>query len=557
MGSLRDELERVFGKRVSEEHLRKRATRTSTKKKKTRALSKDATGRAATRVRSTEPAPKTSRRPIRPRQQQAAAEPCEASAPRYKLQVASDAKFAVEYRAEPLTLLESSIEEAGIQTEMLDASPSAPRELVLGLDFGSSCTKVVINDRAAGKSFAVVFGVDRGIRAYLLPTTVYEAAEGYSLNEEGERHGNLKSKLLDALDERAQQERAVAYLALTIRRARGWLFKRQVAIYWNVPIFWKLVLGIPKRQGDQDNEAFDVYKDIAAAAWIVAGSPGRITHEKVRGALKQVQGLSGRDCGVPVLVIPEIAAEIYGFVSSESFDTKGDNIFLMADVGGRTVDASLFHVRKQRATRWRFDFYTSAVRPLGVRELDKRRTAWWIEALSGESGTEQLRGDLERYQIVDAFDAHVPDRMEQYVSGVTINKIDGWGSPDDQFSRELWKHVRGDVFQYSVDRQVPKRQMIGVPFFLCGGGAHMSFYSVIQTALEAHVNTSVYATRRALHPPQDLSCEGIVNDEYHRLAVAYGLCRLETEDIVDAEPLPPMESNVDRYEDHYVSKDMC
>jgi hypothetical protein len=64
----------------------------------------------------------------------------------------------------------SKVETAGRATQILVGKPDDEREVVLGLDFGTSCVKVVIGDSALGKAFAVPFCKAEGIAKFLLPS---------------------------------------------------------------------------------------------------------------------------------------------------------------------------------------------------------------------------------------------------------------------------------------------------------------------------------------------------------------------------------------------------
>src|SRR5699024_2092376 len=92
--------------------------------------------------------------------------------PPYELNIAPDAACAVRYETTMPRLQHESVEKAGTLTEINSGQAGIPRELVLGLDFGSSCTKAVIHDCASSKSFAVEFGNEIGVQGFLVPSSV-------------------------------------------------------------------------------------------------------------------------------------------------------------------------------------------------------------------------------------------------------------------------------------------------------------------------------------------------------------------------------------------------
>lgn len=455
-------------------------------------------------------------------------------------------------------LLEQSIEDRGVALVDVVGTPAAPRELVLGLDFGSSSTKMVICDRAAGASLAVAVADVAGQRRYLLPSVVYERDGRYNLAGGGTLYAGLKSDLLASPGDTHHQERVIAYLALVIRRARGWLFNTQADVYRDVPLIWTLSIGIPKRQGATDGH-FALYEMLAAAAWQVAGEIGPVTNAKVAAALARNQPQPCADETVEVRVIPEIAAEIYGFVSSESFDPRADNIFLMVDVGGTTLDASLFYVKKGKANRWSFSFFTSQVRPLGAIQLHRARIDWWTALLGAPSHDEsavRLINSLDELKHRSMFEEQIQDDIHDYVAGVTLSGIAV--TPDDQFRSDVAGVVRRDVYGNAVNVQVPAHQMMGIPYFLCGGGSRMRLYSnVIQKAMMRRGDSRLYAVQRQLQTPANLQAPSMDHAAYDRLAVAYGLSRVDIASIIDAEPLPRLTPAENTRLDSFVSKDMC
>jgi hypothetical protein len=58
--------------------------------------------------------------------------------------------------------------------------------------------------------------------------------------------------------------------------------------------------------------------------------------------------------------------------------------------------------------------------------------------------------------------------------------------------------------------------------------------------------------------PGDLIADGLPNEDFDRVSVAYGLSRLEVGKVMKAVPLPKVAIEpVDTWRDHYVDKDQC
>ena len=216
----------------------------------------------------------------------------------------------------------------------------------MGLDFGTSSVKVVIGDAALDKSFLVPFNDAVGLGAYLLPSRLYQTDDKFSLVGGSQSHRDLKLSFVASPSDVNNQVRLVAFLALVIARARGWLFSAQRNTFKNTEIIWRLSVGLPAASS-LSNDLAQRLQRLVAIAWRCAGCPQLLTEGGITQMVNEVEP-SDVNGSVEVEVIPEIAAQIYGFVVSTAFDRKATNIYLMVDVGAGTVDSSLFRVKPAR-----------------------------------------------------------------------------------------------------------------------------------------------------------------------------------------------------------------
>src|SRR6267143_2240272 len=107
------------------------------------------------------------------------------------------------------------------------------RDLVVGLDFGTSCTKVVIRDSATRQAYGVPLRIGMpNIDAWLLPTGL-EGTDELAVGNSNEAIVELKVKLMDAVADGVpeaqlleEQARCAAYLGLVLRKAVD-LFHKQ------------------------------------------------------------------------------------------------------------------------------------------------------------------------------------------------------------------------------------------------------------------------------------------------------------------------------------------
>ena len=482
------------------------------------------------------------------------------SAPAVTVVVSTQASCNVRLRDTKAASLLPKFETAGRATQILVGRPEDEREVVIGLDFGTSCVKVVIGDPVLGKAFAVPFCKAEGITGFLLPSRLCQTGRAFSLESGMHTYRDLKLSLLASPMDPILQQRVVAFLALIIRRARGWLLTEHSEIYKRTAIAWKLAVGLPTAQHHQ-SPISELFERMSYAAWLAACEPGDITDTAIESLLAAYSKGNEAAASIEVTVVPEIAAQIYGFVASNSFDKRAPNIYLMADVGSGTVDSSLFRVKQAKGGRWDFEFYTSVVEPNGVSNLHRHRVKWWSDALAKAGAPQHLIANLESTKLITDQQSSTPDSYSDYFSGVEAKLPTSVKSPDEEFfSLRVLAQVQGKtLWRTWKDNLLPQSSLANVPFFMCGGGVRMSYYQQLERRLSSMPGyTWLKAECWVMGVPDDLVAEGVSGEEYDRLSVAYGLSRLEVGKVVKALPQPKLEiPPVNIWRDNYVDKDQC
>jgi len=441
------------------------------------------------------------------------------------------------------------------------------RELAIGLDFGTSSVKVIVGDHAAGVAFAVPFFEMEGIEGYLLPSRLYETAGHFSLKSGAKIHRNLKLSLFASGDTAQSQRRATAFLALVVRHARAWLLSEHSEIYGSTKILWKLVLGMPA-ENYADTRLVDRFQQLARSAWILAG----MRHKDITADMADLATVRGEKAGqenpalsgssdVEIDVVPELSAQIFGFLQSNRFDRNAKNIFVMVDVGAGTVDSALFHVKREKA-KWNFEFFTNLVQPLGVMNLHRERVDWWLRAL--EAHPENPRNLVEALREMEMSTDHmgsIPEQLEGYVTDVAVTFSDRKKHPDEEFFvKKVVAQVRGKtIWRTWKDGYLSQGTLAGVPLFLCGGGMRMNYFNRLAVELKNFPGCTWLSARpMGLEIPKDLEAPGLVRDDYDRLSVAYGLSFLNVGKIVKALP-PPVAPTPQQqswhFTDRFIDKD--
>lgn len=256
-------------------------------------------------------------------------------------------------------------------------------DLVLGIDLGTSCSKVVIGDHGwLGQSYAVPIGMrGGGLERFLRPTRV----------DVGQRvEANLKMRLM-ANPESAEIRAFVAlYLAGVIRDSLQWFSSEGSRRYADRKLVWSLNLGFPAKQ-IEDGPLVAAYKHVANLAARLGGSDLPLN----LAALESLRDNPERDssrCLIPssrIAMYPEIAAQLAGYVNSP-YRAQGN--LILVDVGAGTLDVStaILHGNDDEDV---VSFHFCEVGPYGAMKLLEARMAA-LDAV--QPGAVQIR--LDDYQ---------------------------------------------------------------------------------------------------------------------------------------------------------------
>lgn len=407
--------------------------------------------------------------------------------------------------------------------------PGAAEQVVIGLDFGTSASKVVL--RAPYNPSAPTHAVPIpkllrpennphlcGTAIWLLPSGVFHLWPV----EDAARVDGIKTALMSGTPQAALGstlsgpsasaiDACIAYLAYLFRYTRGWFLEVKGEAYGYRHIDWMTNVGLPAATYD-NSKLLATYRQCVAAAWLLSRSIAEISVESVREAYfdsRSVDAATAKSKSREFLgieVIPEVAAEVTGFARSTR---RRDGLYILIDVGAATLDACSFRLYAPRGVQDRYSMFTVDVQLLGVEPVRSRLNI-------GESG-EQLRHEI----------AFVVKRVI-------------WDTKCRRDPRAAeW---RGEL-----------------PVFLCGGGSANEIHKRAIEELTGWLPRHVGARLRllSLENPENMEASSGPYD-FHRLAVAAGLSyppfdigtlTLPTE-IKDIPKLPERDTS-----NSYVSKD--
>jgi hypothetical protein len=454
----------------------------------------------------------------------------------------------------------------------LSTSPEDETDLILGLDFGTSSTKMVIRDAFTSFVFPVVVKPSgMGLERFLSVSCVFLNEGMFSLSGPGVRLDNLKLSLLSAKASYPVTEfnHCCAYLALMIRLARGWFLFKHEAIYKNHKLNWYVNIGLAA-SSYQDEDKVQLFRRLAWAAANLASDKDypEITQDAVdkyrqlsrnlidqasTHELAEIEFLPSN-----VGVIPEVAAQIQGFMNSSRWDWKNRPIMMLVDVGAGTVDAALFHVN---STDKKLTFYSSRVEPNGAMNLHRDRVLWLSNGVPNESEFSLVHDYLKLIANSTGRLLPIPNDVTDYLPGYSIVKIKC--NVDDTFRIQKYRtQVAGSINEAKIRKGLGangSHQLLGIPLLLCGGGSRLPIYSTIAGEINRTPGWNVSVEKIAMPVPIELRDSGFQSEEFDRISVAYGLSLQQgLEKIVRAIDVPDVVRVVKAdATDRYVSKDDC
>lgn len=447
-------------------------------------------------------------------------------------------------------------------------------DIVIGFDLGTSSSKIIIRDAGLQIAYAVPFdALACSENPYLIPTRIFINNDGNINLSGGENvYSNLKIHLMDSPERiifaasKAEQaitslELASAYMALVLRHSRDWFLRYTETIYKTTHIHWHINVGIPSQK--YDNEKIrNTVRTIAMTAWRISRADEEINISHVKQHLPEARkhiAEHGKDIDVNDLknpwmhpdfinTHPEVIMEVVSYARSQ-FRTGG--LHLLIDIGATTLDIATFIIHSREGED-RYPLLQTMVERLGTMMLHNRR----VQVLK-----DGLQQELMRINTIDATkklpaSAHYEIHIKENV----ISKN------DSNFFNECSTKI-GEVIRATKNSRDPYSSVwhTELPVFICGGGARLSGYNDMIRDLGSRLNATLTCFRgftfKELPMPRQLHPSTITNQDYCRLAVAYGLSftvdeigEVIPESKIDDVLTKPKTRDLDAL---FVSKDMC
>lgn len=329
---------------------------------------------------------------------------------------------------------------------------------MLGLDLGTSCSKVVIGDPGwKNKSYAVSFGNgDRKISAWLHPTRFSDES-------------NLKMRLMNDPASDQVRDLLACYLANVIRHSRSWFDSNGPADYRRRGSRWSLNLGFPDKsvKGSRLASAYSEVATVAVALASALDPPSPELASRVRRRERVIEPF------IPpsrVSLYPEIAAQLAGYVNSPH--RKRGNLLLI-DVGAGTLDVSTI-ILHEDGDRDVISFHVCEVAPLGVLRLYEAR----------RHALEDVQPGCVKFPVHHFADGSqaVPERLSGLVHRSALDLENAFRHASDRFTEDVLAVAWSCLARFRASQLKVHANPAFDPwgdnlrFFLSGGGCRSPFY---------------------------------------------------------------------------------
>jgi len=424
-------------------------------------------------------------------------------------------------------------------------------DIVVGIDFGTTYTKVVIRETGSRQSWAVPF-TNSLENPYLLPGNIIESPDCYEPSVTADLSlGSLKLPLLTGGDNESAIASAACFIALVIRHSRAWFLEEKAQEFPQAEFDWSFHMGIPASSYD-DKSLISNFDQILKTAVLLSKEPqwGDQEHSiKKEWLQRATQRAKEEEFYDQVRVYPEIAAQLHGYIRSDRWDSTRRK-FLLVDVGSGTVDSTVVNVTLQDSEP-RYNFLQTSVDLLGTIILHRERLKF-------------LRGSAEQYknggkEAAEALLAngeamrgwqYVPDSIVEYLASPCDQEF--IQSCDSEFQKRYYKEVSQLI--HDARRADPLGDHRSLPTVLCGGGCRNGLY---EDYIRIDFSTFGYSLERvAADVPSTLSMPDTDSTNFHRLSVAFGLSFDGLADFLTPDAIKPLDlPPTDEHRAEFISKD--
>lgn len=476
-----------------------------------------------------------------------------------------------------LDLIDQGLTDAGRKID-----PRSRVDITIGLDLGTSCSKVVWRYR--DRSYPVCFGKDPGsITDYLYPSTVYFDGQALQTDPDPGRDRSWRTefrvshfKVCLACENNPHSKCRIGHCALTtwnpalfsddikgkevsfilayylasvLTRARDHIideFEKRIQRIDRRNIRWKVCLAVPNRYMAYKNITSE-YELVLKTGWLISSALQNLKQKSSARLMKQCYFHASRLAGsnpLDCFIVPETVAQVKSFVKSRN---TGDGLYALVDIGAGTVDASVFRLFNHPKQGRVHSDYATMVLNTGSAFIESLAFYWfsrqdWLKESDGVSpqyAENRLREVLRQMKENDG--ESIPDYPT--IPATELNQSLVEASKRVKFRvHDLLKKLFDEAYKLEPNAD----RWTDLKLILSGGGAVSPVYrnsSTLAFSLE-HCKPSHPPRLIDFKIPDDFQLGYLRQDQFHRFAVAYGLSLEESEQISfnGAESMQPVAS---------------
>ncbi len=418
--------------------------------------------------------------------------------------------------------------------------------LCMGIDIGTSTTKVIIQHLYADDSFYVVDFQENGIveNTYLLPTEISQDNNAnYVLSKKNACHtfDNLKVNFMK------KQEQSTCYLrafiANVIKYSQNWFINKygSLDIFKEKEFIWQFNMGIPSASFNETREN-ERYKILLTEAYNLSQCNMISTISKISSKSPQ---------HIELNIIPEIVATIQSYLKQNG--TTPEGLYCAIDIGASTLDICTFKI--QHDDQDKYSFFYSKVEEFGAYKYRENMFSYLYKIselfnskYSLLKNNPLVSENLDDYILTDEIKMHQESAL----------KI---------FFDKCSQLIRTVIHQTKLRRDpFAKEWTSSFPIILCGGGSYLKRYNEMLDKInfEYFQNTQFFGEQKPQMTYVKLSSEPYISNikvDPKRMLVAQGLSYpfIDFDDIKiyykETEIVDIVKQVNHSYEDNYISKE--
>lgn len=404
------------------------------------------------------------------------------------------------------------------------------RDLYIGFDLGTSCSKVIVRDNIDGTVIPVKF-TEYGYTSnpFLLPSRIYLRQDLLSIKKLTPSDIEIKDiksnfinniKINDNIP--SPDVVLISYFAITFKHIRKHVVESR-KIYSNTKLNWHVNVGIPCLN-IQNDDLVDRYKKAIVDAWGISISPVFSSEDEsininlVKEYIEKTKCVSDEQSNLNkeyFNVFPELFASIKSQIDQRRLEIN--KMYFMVDIGASTVDMATFNLFRDEEMDLNYAIFVPTIKQIG----SYRFGLDLIKNLNNDNyELEEIKNIL--FSLAEGDKEY--DLYKVFGGDIIRNEI------YDKYKREYMTQIGETIINTKRDyHQEAHEWQEGLPTFIVGGGQEFTindkFYLLyLNNKFHEMNNFGISSPNiKESYSPSYFNTEELLISNYHRFLVADGL----------------------------------